>query len=80
MTLWQRGKTYIMTNKNGMPRFMKGKHLYSRLHAFVDSEVGIYWEDGPPTEVADLIDNSMPVLYRKMLHKRVAADIAEADK
>ncbi|KAI0809187.1 FAD/NAD(P)-binding domain-containing protein [Irpex lacteus] len=64
VTLWQRGKTYIMTNKNGMPRFMKG----------------IYWEDGPPTEVADLIDNSMPVLYRKMLHKRVAADIAEADK
>ncbi|KAI0089780.1 hypothetical protein BDY19DRAFT_85160 [Irpex rosettiformis] len=64
VTLWQRSKTYIMTTKEGMPRLMKN----------------IYWEDGPPTEVADLIDNSMPVLYRKMVHKRVAKDIAEADK
>lgn len=41
---------------------------------------GTYWEGGPPTEVADIIDNSMPILYRKMLHKRITADIAEADK
>ncbi|KAI0344345.1 FAD/NAD-P-binding domain-containing protein [Trametopsis cervina] len=64
VTLWQRSKTYIMTTKEGMPRLMKGT----------------YWQDGPPTEVADLIDNSMPILYRKMIHVRIAEEIAEADK
>lgn len=64
ITLVQRSSTYIMTNKEGMPRLMRGT----------------YWEGGPPTEVADIIDNSMPILYRKMLHKRITADIAEADK
>lgn len=64
VTLVQRTSTYIMTNKEGMPRLMKGT----------------YWEGGPPTDVADLIDNSMPILYRKMVHKRITKDIAEADK
>ncbi|KAI0697450.1 FAD/NAD(P)-binding domain-containing protein [Cytidiella melzeri] len=64
VTMWQRGKTYIMTTKEGMPRLMKG----------------VYWEDGPPVEVADLIDNSLPIPYRKMIHTRIAKDIAEADK
>ena len=64
VTLVQRTSTYIMTNKEGMPRLMKGT----------------YWEGGPPTDVADLIDNSMPILYRKMVHKRITKDIAAADK
>ena len=42
--------------------------------------LGAYWEDGPPVDVGDLIDNSMPILYRKMVHKRITADIAKADQ
>ncbi|PSS35578.1 hypothetical protein PHLCEN_2v1455 [Hermanssonia centrifuga] len=63
VTLYQRSATYIMTTKEGMPRLMKGT----------------YWEGGPPTNIADMIDNSMPILYRKMLHTRITKDIAEAD-
>ncbi|KAJ3553462.1 hypothetical protein NM688_g3601 [Phlebia brevispora] len=49
VTLYQRSATYIMTTKEGMPRLMKGT----------------YWEGGPPTDVADMIDNSLPILYKK---------------
>ena len=42
--------------------------------------VGVYWEGGPPTDVADMIDNSMPILYRKMIHKRITKSIADADR
>ena len=64
VTLFQRSSTCIMSTKEGMPTLMKPN----------------YWEGGPPTEVADLIDNTMPILYRKMVHKRITKDIAEADK
>ena len=84
VTLWQRSKTYIMTTKEGMPRLMKSTFLLLEASVVYLTEneycIDVYWEDGPPTEVADLIDNSMPVLYRKMVHKRIAKDIAEADK
>ena len=40
----------------------------------------MYWEGGPPTEVADLMDNSMPVLFKKMMLARITSDIAKADE
>lgn len=64
VTMVQRSSTYIMTNANGWPILMKGT----------------YWEGGPPVEQCDLIDLSMPILYRKMIHKRITLDIAKADK
>ncbi|KAI0688446.1 FAD/NAD-P-binding domain-containing protein [Cytidiella melzeri] len=63
VTLYQRSPTYIMTCKEGMPRIMKG----------------VYWEGGPPTDVADLIDHSLPVWFKKQFNRRVTRDIAEAD-
>lgn len=44
------------------------------------TSTGVYWEGGPPTDVGDMIDNSMPILYRKMIHKRITKDIAAADQ
>ncbi|EKM55953.1 uncharacterized protein PHACADRAFT_144909 [Phanerochaete carnosa HHB-10118-sp] len=64
VTMVQRSSTYIMTNEKGWPILMKGT----------------YWEGGPPVEQCDLIDLSMPILYRKMIHKRITQDIAKADK
>lgn len=49
-------------------------------HVLMPLCAGVYWQDGPSTHTADLIDNSMPILYRKMLHKRVTKDIADADR
>lgn len=80
ITLVQRSSTYIMTNKEGMPRLMRGQLTHILPNLTLTVTPGTYWEGGPPTEVADIIDNSMPIFYRKMLHKRITADIAEADK
>jgi len=41
---------------------------------------GVYWQDAPPTEVADLIDHSLPVWFKKQYNKRVTKEIAEADR
>lgn len=39
-----------------------------------------YWEGAGPTDVADRVHTSMPILMVKELHKRLTAEIAEADK
>ncbi|OSX68219.1 hypothetical protein POSPLADRAFT_1177199 [Postia placenta MAD-698-R-SB12] len=64
VTLYQRSPTYIMTTKEGMPRLFKDT----------------YWEGAGPTDVADRVHTSMPILMVKELHKRLTAEIAEADK
>lgn len=42
--------------------------------------VDTYWEGAGPTDVADRVHTSMPILMVKELHKRLTAEIAEADK
>ncbi|KAG6374832.1 FAD/NAD(P)-binding domain-containing protein [Boletus reticuloceps] len=59
----QRGPTYIMSTKEGMPR-----------------QMALYWEGGPPTDVADRVNASYPAHVAKLVHQRVTKDIAEADK
>ncbi|KAG1871290.1 hypothetical protein DFJ58DRAFT_763180 [Suillus subalutaceus] len=51
VTMVQRSPSYVMSTKEGMPRFMT-----------------IFWEGGPPTDVADRVNASYPEF-----------DIAEAD-
>lgn len=82
VTMYQRNPTYIMTTKEGMPRLMKGMCfvMVCRCLGSNSGVSGAYWEDGPPVEIGDLIDNSMPILYRKMVHKRITKDIAKADQ
>lgn len=64
VTIYQRSSTYIMTNKEGMPRLMKG----------------FYWEGSPPTEIADRLFHSIPFPVMRQMHTRLTQDIAEADK
>jgi len=64
VTIFQRSSTYIMTTKEGMPRQMSP----------------LYWEGGPPTEIADRFANSIPNYFGKLIAQRVAAGIHEADK
>ncbi|EJD04564.1 FAD/NAD-binding domain-containing protein [Fomitiporia mediterranea MF3/22] len=64
VTLYQRSSTYIMSNKEGMPRLMKD----------------FYWEGCPPTDVADLLYHSQPNHLLRMIHMRVTKDIADADR
>lgn len=42
--------------------------------------VDLYWEGGPPIDVADRVHASMPMLLAKLIQQRVTAEIAEADK
>ncbi|KAI0074816.1 FAD/NAD(P)-binding domain-containing protein [Panus rudis PR-1116 ss-1] len=64
VTIYQRSSTYVMSIKEGMPKLM----------------YPLYWQDGPPTEIADRIDNSFPFYFVKMLAKRICASIHEADR
>ncbi|EIW83191.1 FAD/NAD(P)-binding domain-containing protein [Coniophora puteana RWD-64-598 SS2] len=42
--------------------------------------LSIFWENGPPTDIADRINASFPNHLMKLVHKRVTKEIAEADK
>ncbi|TCD68951.1 hypothetical protein EIP91_009341 [Steccherinum ochraceum] len=64
VTIYQRSSTYIMTNKEGMPRLMKPN----------------YWEGGPPIDDADRLANSFPVKFSRLFGGRAVKDIMDADK
>lgn len=64
VTLYQRGETYIMSTKNGLPRLL-GDH---------------YSESAPPTDIADLFNASYPNHLTYLIHQRRTKEIAEADK
>ncbi|KAL1678256.1 hypothetical protein EV122DRAFT_212285 [Schizophyllum commune] len=64
VTLYQRSSTYVMTTKNGFPILHKG----------------LYTEDGPPVDVADRLNAAFPNLVMFELAKRLAIQIADADK
>ena len=40
----------------------------------------MYAEDGPPTDIADRLAVSFPLLLAFMLHQRVVRQVAAADK
>ncbi|KAL1746643.1 hypothetical protein HDZ31DRAFT_81031 [Schizophyllum fasciatum] len=64
VTLYQRSSTYIMSTKNGFPILHKG----------------LYREDGPPVDVADRLNAAFPNLALFELSKRMAIEIADADR
>ncbi|KAH7918208.1 FAD/NAD(P)-binding domain-containing protein [Leucogyrophana mollusca] len=64
VTMYQRSPTYIMSVKEGVPRLM----------------APLYWEGGPPTDIADRINASFPNHLMKLMHQRTTRDTAEADK
>ncbi|KAH8119454.1 FAD/NAD-binding domain-containing protein [Phellopilus nigrolimitatus] len=64
VTILQRGSTYIMSVKHGITRFNSGS----------------YWEDTPPADISDRVGASYPHFLVKLMHQRLAPEIAEMDK
>ncbi|KAI6168813.1 FAD/NAD(P)-binding domain-containing protein [Pisolithus thermaeus] len=64
VTMIQRGSTYVMSTRNGMPILLGP----------------LYSENGPPTDFAYRINLSFPNAIIKLLHQRATKVIAEADK
>ncbi|KAI6046378.1 FAD/NAD(P)-binding domain-containing protein, partial [Pisolithus marmoratus] len=64
VTMVQRSSTYVMSVKKGMPR-LTGE---------------LYHENGYPTDIADRINASFSNFLLKLMHQRMAKDLAEADK
>ncbi|KAF7368295.1 Flavin-containing monooxygenase [Mycena venus] len=64
VTIYQRSSSYVLSTKNGWARIMRP----------------VYWEGGPPTELADRLNASFPHLMSIQLNQRLAKIIAEDDK
>ncbi|KAF5382247.1 hypothetical protein D9757_008944 [Collybiopsis confluens] len=64
VTMYQRGSTLIVTTNTFLQVFFKG----------------LYDEDGPPTEVADLISFSYPLAFMAELGKRQTLDCEKLDQ
>ncbi|KAF8261171.1 hypothetical protein EI94DRAFT_1746631 [Lactarius quietus] len=64
VTMFQRSSTYIMSVKHGVTAVFGG----------------LYYEGGPPADVADRINASFPNYLQKPLHQRIVVDIAEKDR
>lgn len=65
-----------------MPRVFKGRdaRLYSSSPRSDCLRIDTYWEGAGPVDVADRVHTSMPIFMVKEIHKRITAEIAEADK
>lgn len=64
VTIVQRSSTYVMSSENGLGILFKG----------------LYDEDGPPTEDADIMFSSTPNRVHQRIHMFVTQLIAQADK
>ncbi|KAI0294205.1 hypothetical protein BC826DRAFT_1091694 [Russula brevipes] len=64
VTIFQRSSTYVMSVEHGVTRALGG----------------LYYEGGPPPDVADRIRASFPICPRKCLQQRLVLDIAEHDR
>ncbi|KAI5123912.1 hypothetical protein M0805_005728 [Coniferiporia weirii] len=64
VTMVQRGSSYIMSVEHGIKKFNEGS----------------YWEGSPPPEISDRVGASFPHFLVKLLHQRLAPEIAEMDK
>lgn len=42
--------------------------------------IAIFWEGGPPTDIADRVNASYPHDLLRLMHQRVTKETAEADK
>lgn len=60
----QRSSTYFMSSKHGIPGLLKG----------------VYEEDGPPLEDADIMLTSLPIDVLEQFHVQATKDIAVLDK
>ena len=82
--MYQRSSTYIMSTKEGAPILYKRKSLSPlRLHSYPDfppKTTANYWEGGPPTQTADRIEYTLPILLAKLFAQRQTVQLAEADK
>jgi hypothetical protein len=80
----QRGPTYIMSTKEGMPRLLGGNatHFsYLKEHITeLNIHTGVYWDDALPTDIADRINASFPSILLNLIHRRITKSIAEADR
>lgn len=86
VTMFQRGSTYVLSGKEGIPRLMGGTYIcccsspLSLIKYFPPYHIGLYWEGGPPTDDADLISASFPINFMRVMNPRLTAEIAAADK
>ena len=55
-------------------------HIYILLFSYLSATLGVYCENGPPTDIADRIVASYPHFMGLGLGQRSAARIAELDK
>lgn len=77
----QRGPTYIMSVKRGIPRLLCNTHSLDRTRLLTYScAQALYWQGGVPTDIADRLNASFPTHIAKLLQRRVTKDIADADK
>ncbi|KAF9237574.1 FAD/NAD(P)-binding domain-containing protein [Melanogaster broomeanus] len=65
VTMVQRSPTYVMSAKQGLPRLFCN---------------ALFWDGGPPTDIADRINGSFPNYLAALVQQRVTKAIAEADK
>lgn len=63
-TIVQRSSTYVMSSEHGIPGLLKG----------------VYEEDGPPTDDADIMLTSLPLNVLEEFHIAATEDIAVKDK
>ena len=83
VTMFQRSSTYIMSVKHGVTRVFGGSFVSfyeTNLESEDRLELGLYFEGGPPPDVADRINASFPNYLQKPLHQRIVLDIANDDK
>ncbi|EJT97537.1 FAD/NADP-binding domain-containing protein [Dacryopinax primogenitus] len=64
VTIFQRNSAYIMITRHGMPVVARG----------------LYWDDCPPTEQADMLSASLPNEVMRLVHKRYTQEVAEKDR
>ncbi|KAH7913178.1 FAD/NAD(P)-binding domain-containing protein [Hygrophoropsis aurantiaca] len=64
VTMYQRNPTYIMSMEKGNKKML----------------APLFWEGGPPTEIADRIYASFPNPLMSMVQQRIVQEIAEVDK
>jgi hypothetical protein len=82
VTMFQRRSTYVMSVKHGIRRAFGGSLInFYEIHMATESvESGLYYEGGPPPDVADRINASFPNYLQKPLHRRLIVDIENDDR
>ena len=81
--MFQRGSTYVMSVAHGVKRVFGGSFTdFYEIHMATRNlfELGLYYEGGPPPDVADRINASFPNYLQKPLHRRIVVDIENEDR